>query len=85
LRERRLRLGEPEGHVHGAVQRDGSGQLSLGLLPLASRGVQGAEAAVAVGLERAHAQLLGQGQGLLVVRFSLRDMGGSAWAWTTPS
>ena len=31
---------------------------------------------VAVGLERAHAQLLGQGQGLLVVGFGLRGIGG---------
>ena len=31
---------------------------------------------MAVGLERAHAELLGQGQGLLVVGFGLRDIGG---------
>ena len=31
---------------------------------------------MAVRLERAHAQFLGQGQGLLVVGFGLRDIGG---------
>ena len=41
--------------------------------PLADRGIQRAEAAVAVGLERAHAQLLGQGEGLMVVVFGLLD------------
>src|SRR5262249_24061596 len=44
-------------------------------LPLASHGVQGTEATVAVGLERAHAELIGQGQGLLIVGFGLRDLG----------
>src|SRR5262249_1567916 len=75
LRERCFRLGEPEGHVHGAVQRDSGSQGSAGLLPLASRGVQGAETQVTVGLERAHAQLLGQGRGRLVVSFGLFGIG----------
>ena len=34
---------------------------------LADLGIQGAEAEVAVGLERAHAEFLGQGEGLVVV------------------
>src|SRR5215475_13539768 len=38
-----------------------------GLLLLADRGIQRAEAAVAVGLERAHAEFLGQGEGFTVV------------------
>ena len=38
--------------------------------------VQPAQPEVAVGHERAHAQFLGQGQGLLVVGFGLRDIGG---------
>ena len=38
-----------------------------GLLLLAGRGIQHAEAAVAVRLERAHAEFLGQGEGLVVV------------------
>jgi hypothetical protein len=32
---------------------------------------------VAVGLERAQGELLGQGEGLLVMGFGLRDVGGS--------
>src|SRR5712691_3568071 len=40
LRQRLLCLGEPEGHVHGAVQVDGSSQGRTRLLPLASPGVQ---------------------------------------------
>jgi hypothetical protein len=50
--------------------------LGAGQLPLTSRGVQGAQAAVAVGLERAHAECLGQSQGLLVVRFGPHDVRG---------
>lgn len=78
LHQRRLGLGQPEGHVHSAVQRDGSGQFSAGLLPLTSRGVQGAEAEVTVGLERTHAEILGQGKGLAVVGFSRLDIRGVA-------
>src|SRR5215813_9048051 len=66
--QRRLRLGQPESHVHVTVEGYGGGQLGTGLLPLASRGIQRAQAQVAVGLERAHAEFLGQGEGLLVVR-----------------
>ena len=53
---------------------DGGGQLGAGLLPLADLGIQRAEAAVAVGLERAHAEFLGQGEGLAVVGFGLLDL-----------
>ena len=45
-------------------------------LALTSRRVERAQAVVAVGLERAHAQLLGQGETLLVVGFGRRDLGG---------
>jgi hypothetical protein len=38
-------------------------------------GVQPAQPEVAVGHERAHAEFFGQGQGLLVVGFGLRDIG----------
>src|SRR5262249_20138277 len=34
LRQRRLRLGQPEGHVHRPIQRHGSRQLGAGLLLL---------------------------------------------------
>ena len=43
-----------------------------------SLGIQRAEAAVAVGLERAHAQFLGQGEGLAVVGFGLLALRGLA-------
>jgi hypothetical protein len=57
-----LYLGPPEAHVHSVVQVDGSGERSTSLLRPSYRATQGAEAAVAVGLEQAHAQLLGQGE-----------------------
>ena len=77
LRQRRFGLGQPEGHVHGAVQGDGGGQGGAGLPPLTGRGVQGAQAKVAMGHERTYAQFLGQG--LLVVGFGRRGVGGLAW------
>src|SRR5262245_37635121 len=55
LRQCLLGLGQPEGHVHVAVQADGSSQGSTRLLPLPGPGIQRAEAALAVRLERAHA------------------------------
>src|SRR5262245_56309299 len=73
LRQRRLSLRQPEGHVHGAVQRDGGGQFSTSLLSPASRGIQRAEAEVAVGLERVHCQLVGKAEGLAVVLLSRLD------------
>ena len=71
LRQRRLCLGQPEGHVHGAIQLDGGGQLGAGLVAPFQPGIQLPEAEVAVGHERAHAELLGQGEGLAVVGFGL--------------
>ena len=76
LRQRGFGLGQPEGHVHGAVEVDGGGQGGAGLLPTAGLAVQPAQPVVAVGHERAHAEFLGQGQGLLVVGFGLRGIGG---------
>jgi hypothetical protein len=74
LRQRRLRLGQPEGHAHGTVQLDSRRQLGARLLPLARCHIQRAEAPVAVRLERAHTKLLSQGEGLLVVGCGLRDL-----------
>lgn len=54
LRQRRLRLGELEVHVHRTVQRDGSGQLLTGLLPPADLRIEDTEAAMGMGLEWAH-------------------------------
>jgi hypothetical protein len=77
LRQHRLCLGQPERHVHGAVDADGSHKFSPGLLSPAYPGIQCAEVSVAVGLERAHAEILGQGEGLLVVGFGLLGSGGT--------
>ena len=68
--------GQPEGHVHGAVQLDGGRQLGAGLFLPADLGIQVPRPQVAVGLERAHAEFLGQGEGLLVVGFGLLGIGG---------
>src|SRR5882724_10885903 len=53
MRQCRLRLGEPEGHPHRAIQLDGGRELAAGLLLLAERAVQHPQAVVAVRLERA--------------------------------
>ena len=44
------------------------------LLPLAARGIQRTQAAVAVGLERTHTQCLGQGEDLARVGLGLRAL-----------
>src|SRR5262249_54590570 len=59
-------------------QLDGRGQGGAGLLTTASLAVQPAQPKVTVGHERAHAQLLGEGQGLLVVGFGLCGIWGIA-------
>ena len=43
LRQRRFGLGQPEGHVHGAVEVDGGGQGGAGLLTTAGLAVQPAQ------------------------------------------
>ena len=74
---------QPEGHAHGAVQVDGA-RLGAGA-GLADRPVRlGAEAEVAVGLEWAHPQLLGQGEGLAVVLHSALIAPGSSRATISP-
>ena len=67
----RLGLRQPEGHLHGAVEVNGGGECGAGQLVLAGGGIQRAEAAVAVRLERPHAEFLGQTEGLAVVSFGL--------------
>jgi hypothetical protein len=69
LRQRGFGLGQPEGHIHGAVEVDGGGQGDAGRRTTAALVIQLAQTEVAVGHERAHAKLFGQGQGLLVVGF----------------
>src|SRR5215475_9781585 len=63
----RLRLLQPERHVHLAVQPRRGGEVLLCLLVLAGALAQLPEAEVAVGDERAHAARLGEGQRLAVV------------------
>ena len=70
----RLGLRQPEGHVHGAVEVQSSREYGACLLLQAGRGIQGAEATVAVGLKRAHAEFFGEGEGLAVVGFGLRSL-----------
>src|SRR5215471_13732967 len=75
LRQRRLRLGEPEGHVHGAVQRHGSRQFGVGLLSLLHLRIQHAEATVAVRQKRAHTEWLGDGESLAEIGFCQLALG----------
>src|SRR5215467_5694948 len=63
----RLRLLQPVRHVHFAIHRCRGGEVLLGLLALAGASVELAEAEVAVGDERAHAELVGERQRLSVV------------------
>jgi len=56
----RLRLLQPEAHVHLAVHRRGGGEVLLRLLALARAPVELAEAEVAVGDEGAQVQLLAE-------------------------
>jgi len=66
LRQYRLCLGQPEGHVHRPVQVDGGAQCRTSLLLLAGHGIHCPEATAAVRLEWAHTEFFGQGEGLVV-------------------
>jgi hypothetical protein len=66
----------PEGHVHGAVQRDGGGELGTGLFPSAESGRQPAKTEVTVSLEWAHAEFYIKRHGLLVNILSPFDLWG---------
>jgi hypothetical protein len=72
-------LGQPERHLHGAVQPDGGGQFGAGLGAASALGRELPEAEVAVGHERPHPQRLSEGEGLVVVISGLR-----ALRWITP-
>jgi hypothetical protein len=69
----RLRLLQPEPHVHLAVHRRGGREVLLGLLAVARAPVQLAEAEVAVGDQGAHAEFGSKRQCLAVVAFSVRS------------
>src|SRR2546428_130320 len=73
-----LRLLQPGPHVHRAVHRRGGRAVFAGVLPLACAPVELAEAEVAVGDERAHAELVGEGHGLPVGGFGLLGIRGIA-------
>ena len=60
LRQYGFGLGEPEDHVHGPVEDNGSGQGSAGRRSAAGLVVQPAQATAAVGHEQPHAERLGQ-------------------------
>jgi hypothetical protein len=61
---------------HGAVQMQGRGQFRMRARHPSSLAIQGAEATVTVGLERAHTERLGQGDGLAIVGCSGFDLCG---------
>src|SRR5205823_14570121 len=66
----RLRLLQPEPHVHLAVHRRSGGEVLAGLLLLARAPTELAEAEVAVGDEGAHAARLAERQSVAVVGLS---------------
>ena len=66
----------PAGHVHGAVQLDGGGELGTGLFSLTESGRQHAETEVTVGLEWAHAEFFSKRHGLVVHILSPFDLWG---------
>jgi hypothetical protein len=71
----RLRLLQPVRHPHLAVHRRRGGEMLLRLLALTRAPVELAEAEVAVGDERAHAELLSECERVTVVAVSvLRDI-----------
>src|SRR5262245_7125118 len=77
--ERCLRSLQPERHLHAAVHVDRGRQLALSLLATTSALVELAQPEVAVGRQRAHLELVGQGQRLAVVGFGLLHFG-----WISP-
>jgi hypothetical protein len=76
LRPCRFGLGQPQRHRHRLVHRHSGRESSARLIPLAGCGVHRAQPAMAVRLEGAHAQLLGQGEGLVIGGFGLLDIRG---------
>ena len=65
--ESRLRLFQPEAHVHLAIHRCGDRQVLGSLCPVTGAVEQLAQVEVAVGGQRAHLELIGPGEGLGVV------------------
>src|SRR5215831_18833591 len=73
-----LSLLQPVRHAHLAVHRRGSGEVLAGLLTLSRAPVEFAEAEVAVGDERSHAELGGERHSLLEMRSSRVGVSGIA-------
>ena len=71
----RFRLLQPEVHAHLAVHRGRGRQVLLGLCAITGAPVELAGTEVAVGVERAHAEVGGQRVRVTVVGFCLRDTG----------
>src|SRR6266849_3300596 len=69
-----LPLLQPEAHAHFAVHRRRSSEKLMRLLALAGAPVELGEAKMAVRLERAHAELLGEGRALAVLGGGLVDL-----------
>src|SRR3990170_701462 len=65
--------GPAQAHVHLAVHRCRRRQMLSGLLQVVGLPEELAEVEVAVGNERTHAEIAGQGQGLAVVAFRRLD------------
>src|SRR4029450_10052891 len=70
----RLRLLQPVRHAHLTVHRRRGGEMLLRLLALAGAQVELAEVTVAVGHERAHAELIGQMKGLTIEALCLVEV-----------
>src|SRR6516162_175205 len=73
--EFRLRLLQPEAHVHLAVHRRRRREMLLCLRLLPGAPVELPEAEVAVGLERAHTHLLGRRERLTIVGLGTLGLG----------
>src|SRR5262245_48390703 len=67
----RLRLLQPERHLHLAVHRRRGADMFLRLLAIARAPVELAEAEVAVGDEGAHAEIFGEGKGTTIRGFGM--------------
>src|SRR5215813_8614657 len=59
-----LRFFQPEPHVHLAVHRHAGREMLMRLLTLCSAQIELGKADVAVGGERTHARILGEGEGV---------------------
>ena len=81
----RLRLLQPEAHVHLAVHRGRGGEVLLRLLALGGSTEELGEAEVTVGDERAHAARLGEGQRLAVVGLATLGIEPVGRCWIGPA